>query len=269
MQKIDGVELRTACWRASHTAGDANPILFFNGIGANLELAAGLADMFPDRAFLTFDAPGVGMSPVTTFPYHPWSVARWGRELMDRYEIETADIIGFSWGGAMAQQFSMQYRNRVGRLVLCATSAGAMLMPGISKSFDTLAALSRDGLSDRALESVLKVFEDEITHEASAELARLFQPDPIGVLYQAMAFLGWSNFPLLGLLNMPSLVVCGDKDSLVPETNARMLQMALPDSRLEVIESAGHMFFLTHTTETERVLRGFLDERVMAGPAAS
>ena len=65
---VDGIQLRTARWMAPGHSGQ-RPLLFFNGIGANLELTLGLGDMFPDREIITFDVPGVGLSPVTS----PWS----------------------------------------------------------------------------------------------------------------------------------------------------------------------------------------------------
>ena len=67
MQDVDGIQLRTAFWPAK-LANDNLPLLFFNGIGANLELTQGLGDMFPDRDIITFDVPGVGKSPVTQWP---------------------------------------------------------------------------------------------------------------------------------------------------------------------------------------------------------
>ena len=67
MQDLDGVMLRTAYWPVSGAAREL-PLVFFNGIGANLELTLGLGDMFPDREILTFDVPGVGLSPVPQLP---------------------------------------------------------------------------------------------------------------------------------------------------------------------------------------------------------
>jgi pimeloyl-ACP methyl ester carboxylesterase len=123
MQDVDGIQLRTAFWPATQPSGNL-PLLFFNGIGANLELTQGLGDMFPERDIITFDVPGVGKSPVTQWPYRPWMLARWARKLLDQFDIDAVDVMGVSWGGALAQQFAFQYRNRVGSLILCATSSG-------------------------------------------------------------------------------------------------------------------------------------------------
>ena len=117
MREVGPVTLRTAHWPAPE-GSDHLPLLFFNGIGANLELAIRLGDMFPDREIITFDVPGVGGSPVTRWPYRAWMLARWARELLDQFGIGSVDVMGVSWGGAMAQQYAFQYRNSVGKLIL-------------------------------------------------------------------------------------------------------------------------------------------------------
>jgi len=111
MEDVNGYRLRVAHWSAARGAR-RRPLLFFNGIGANLELALGLGDMMPDREILTFDMPGIGESEPPTFPYLPWQMARVARILCDRHGWDELDVMGVSWGGAMAQQFAIQYRKR-------------------------------------------------------------------------------------------------------------------------------------------------------------
>ena len=62
------------------------------------------------------------------------------RKLCDQFGMGDVDVMGVSWGGAMAQQYAFQYRNSVGKLILCATTAGMTMVPGkvsaISKMAD-------------------------------------------------------------------------------------------------------------------------------------
>ena len=51
-------------------------------------------------------------------------------KLLDRFGIDVVDVMGISWGGAMAQHFAFQHGRRTRRLVLLATSAGALMVPG-------------------------------------------------------------------------------------------------------------------------------------------
>ncbi|NCO21755.1 MAG: alpha/beta fold hydrolase, partial [Rhodobacterales bacterium] len=177
MEDVDGVVLRTAYWRAQE-ANDNLPLLFFNGIGANLELTAGLGEMFPDRDIITFDVPGVGKSPVTQLPYRPWMAARWARKLLDKFGIESVDVMGVSWGGALAQQYAFQYRNRVGRLILCATTAGMTMIPGRPKSLSKMVDARRYTDPDFMRESFSTLYGDAVDGEVGRHIDNLLPPDP-------------------------------------------------------------------------------------------
>jgi poly(3-hydroxyalkanoate) depolymerase len=267
MEDVDGVVLRTAYWRAEH-AKDNLPLLFFNGIGANLELTAGLGEMFPDRDIITFDVPGVGKSPVTQLPYRPWMAARWARKLLDKFGIESVDVMGVSWGGALAQQYAFQYRNRVGRLILCATTAGMTMIPGRPKSLSKMVDARRYTDPDFMRESFSTLYGDAVDGEVGRHIDNLLPPDPRGYFYQLLAFIGWSSLPFIRFLKMPSLVIMGDADTIVPLANGHILRMGLPNARMHVVEGGGHLFLVTRAAETASVIREFLDEDEEAAAAA-
>ena len=75
METVDGRVLRVAVWRASK-ATNKLPILFFNGIGANIEAMAPMAELLDDRDFMTFDMPGIGGSPDPVVPYNALLMSR-------------------------------------------------------------------------------------------------------------------------------------------------------------------------------------------------
>lgn len=260
MEDVDGVILRTAHWPAPEGGEDNVPMLFFNGIGANLELTQSLGDMFPDREILTFDVPGVGLSPVTQWPYRHWMLARWTRKLLDMYGLETVDVMGVSWGGALAQQFSFQYRSRVRRLILCATSSGMTMIPGRPASLSRMVDTRRYTDPEFMRENFATLYGDMADDSAGRHIDGLLPPDPKGYIYQLLAFAGWSSLPFIRFLRMPALVLMGDKDSIVPLVNGQILNWALPDSRLHVIEGGGHLFLVTRAEETAEIIRRFLAE---------
>jgi len=76
MEDVGRYRLRVAHWTPDRPTGK-RPLVFFNGIGANLELAMGLGDMMPDREILTFDMPGIGESEPPLLPYLPWIWMLW------------------------------------------------------------------------------------------------------------------------------------------------------------------------------------------------
>lgn len=267
MQDIDGILLRTAFWPAA-VFNDNLPLLFFNGIGANLELTQGLGEMFPDRDIITFDVPGVGKSPVTQWPYRPWMLARWARKLLDRFDIDEVDVMGVSWGGAMAQQYAFQYRKRVGKLILCATTAGMTMIPGQPKSLSKMVDARRYTDPDFMRDSFSTLYGDAVDGEVGRHIDNLLPPDPKGYVYQLLAFVGWSSLPFIRFLKMPSLVIMGDEDTIVPVANGHILRVGLPNSRLHVIEGGGHLFLVTRAEETAAVIRDFLDDEETAAEAA-
>lgn len=268
MQDLNGLLLRAAYWPAPE-GSDATPMLFFNGIGANLELTAGLGDMFPDRAILTFDVPGVGMSPVTQWPYRHWMAARWARKLVDLYGLDTVDVMGVSWGGALAQQFAFQYQSRVGKLILCATSSGMTMVPGKPASLSRMVDTRRYTDPEFMRENFARLYGDLADESAGTHIDSLLPPDPKGYIYQLLAFAGWSSLPFIRFLKMPTLVVMGDKDSIVPLVNGQILSWALPDARLYVVENAGHLFIVTRAAETADVITDFLNEPAVRGARAA
>jgi pimeloyl-ACP methyl ester carboxylesterase len=69
-------------------------------------------------------------SPAPWWPYRPSLLARLSARLLDRLGHEQVDVLGFSWGGALAQQFAYQHAKRCRRLVLAATSPGHLMVPG-------------------------------------------------------------------------------------------------------------------------------------------
>ena len=78
---------------------DSPPLLMFNGIGANLELAFPFLDELQGRRAIIFDIPGVGGSPMPALPYRPSTLARMAKDLCEILGHDRVDVSGVSWGG--------------------------------------------------------------------------------------------------------------------------------------------------------------------------
>src|SRR5262244_512713 len=109
---------------------DRPPLLLFNGIGANLELAKPFMCALKETEAIIFDIPGVGGSPLPSCPYRPSAIARLSARLIDQLGHRQVDVAGVSWGGGLAQQFAHQHSDVCRKLVLAATSPGAIMVPG-------------------------------------------------------------------------------------------------------------------------------------------
>lgn len=256
MEDIGHRQIRSGRWNWNQL-GRQTPLLVFSGVGMNMEAMAPLAEAMPERPVLMMDMPGIGGSPEPTMPYTPQLAALWGAKLLSRYGIRYADVMGFSWGGVIAQQFAIQHQTSLRRLVLAAIGPGLPLLPGKASYMAQISDplwfqdLDSDAFpgphSDAEREIISRDFRQSMT-----------PPGTRGYFYQIMALAGWSSALVLPLINRPALVLMGDQDPIVPLANGRLLSAMLPQSRLKVIEDGGHLFLFSHKDASLQHLRDFL-----------
>lgn len=260
METVDGRVLRVAVWRASKRSGRL-PILFFNGIGANIEAMAPMAELLDDRDFVTFDMPGIGGSPDPVVPYNAILMSRIAGLLLDRFEMPIVDVMGVSWGGAMAQQFALQNTARTNKLILVATSAGMLMIPGNPASLIKMAD-PRRYIDPDFMAKHFKTLYGGMVGNKSEHINRLKPPSKTGYFYQLMAMMGWTSAPFLPFLKTETLIMMGDDDQIVPLANGKFLNFLIPNSELFVVENGGHLFLLSHVEESIAAIRAFLDRDV-------
>ena len=191
--------------------GEGDPLLLLNGFTRHLESWGPFADALDERMIISFDAPGVGESTVPRLPLSIARLADVAASVLDHFGIERADVLGFSYGGAVAQQMAVSHPGRVRRLVLVATSCGLGTTLGAVDTLDRT-ALGRG--------------TTKWTHT-------------VGALWNAMAITSWSSISFLGSITSPTLVVCGTDDSVAPPANSRSLAQRIPDASL-VMLVGGH-----------------------------
>lgn len=257
MESVGGRTLRVARWRWDQPS-EHLPILFFNGIGANIEAVAPLAEALTERPFIMFDMPGTGGSPEPLVPYNPFTMSWTAKELLKRFGADQVDVMGISWGGAMAQHFTLQHPGTVRRLILAATTAGMIMVPGNPAAL-TKMANPRRYVDAAFMEEHFRTLYGGLTGGKSEHIGRLTPPTPRGYVYQLLCMLGWTSVPMLPFLKKDTLIMMGDEDQIVPLTNGRLLESLIPHSRLEIFEQGGHLFMLTHREQTISSIRGFLD----------
>ena len=261
MEQVGGRTLRTAAWRLDMPS-DHLPVLFFNGIGANIEAVAPLAAAMPERGFIMFDMPGTGESPDPLVPYNPFTMSWTASQLLDRFGLDEVDVMGVSWGGAMAQHFALQHPGRTRRLTLIATTPGMLMVPGNPAAFTKMAD-PRRYVDPEFMAKHFKTLYGGLTATAgedhkSSHISRLKPPSPRGYMYQLMCMLGWTSLPALPFMSKETLIMMGEDDQIVPLINGKILKAMIPNSRLMTFEGGGHLFLLTHADESVAAIREFL-----------
>ena len=199
---------------AVRTTGSGDPVLLLNGMSRPMASWAFFAGALRGRTVVAFDAPGVGASEIPVIPYSMRMLSDVAARVLDAVGIEKADVVGYSHGGAVAQQMAVGHPTRVNRLVLLATACGVGAVPG----------------HPRDVTQILLTPNRE---------TRWPRPDPLALLWQIAAISTWSSIPVLGRIDAPTLVVCGDYDRAVPPANSRLLAARIRDARLVTIR-AGH-----------------------------
>jgi poly(3-hydroxyalkanoate) depolymerase len=258
METVDGRTLRVARWLAPKGKSDHLPLLFFNGIGANIEAVAPLPEMLGDRDFITFDMPGVGGSPDPVIPYNAVMMARIAALLLDRFDMPVVDVMGVSWGGAMAQQFALQNGARVNKLILAATSAGMLMVPGNPAALIKMAD-PRRYIDPNFMDKHFKTLYGGSTSGKGSHISRITPPSKTGYFYQLLAMMGWTSAPFLPFMRKETLIMMGGDDQIVPIANGKFLNMLIPNARLHEIKDGGHLFMLSHAEETIAAMRTFLN----------
>ncbi|MEM9500869.1 MAG: alpha/beta hydrolase [Pseudomonadota bacterium] len=261
MEQVAGRTLRVATWRLDN-ATKHPPVLFFNGIGANIEALAPFADEMKERAFIMLDMPGVGESPDPVVPYNPFTISWAAAQLLEKLGVPQVDVMGISWGGGIAQHFSMQHPGVTRRVVLIATSAGMLMMPGSPKALSKMANPRRYIDADYMLKNFETLYGEGLGKMTGKKghMARLKPPSPRGYMYQLLCMLGWTSAPALPfLLKQRTLIMMGDDDAIVPLINGKFLDFLIPNAELKVMRGGGHLFLLSHREESVTAIREFLN----------
>jgi len=196
----------------------------------------------PHRS-VALDLPGIGGSTMPIVPPTIASLARITADALDELGEDHVDVLGFSFGGAIAQELARLVPDRVTSLVLAATNWGCGSPVGQP------ASLARWWIKG-----------------ALRPGTRLMGP-----WAQMLAISTWSSWSWMCRLPQPTLVLAGSDDDIVPVTTARMLATAIPNATLRILDGEGHAFLLHAAPRAGRAVLDFLDEggRATAGTAVA
>jgi pimeloyl-ACP methyl ester carboxylesterase len=234
-------------------AADAPVLLLVNGLGSqSINFKAEFCELFAGRGFrvVRFDNRDVGLSShLKGGPrYTVDDMAQDGFAVLDAVGAQAAHIAGWSMGGMIVQAMALRHPERILSMTSVMSAPGPIAGerdPAVIAAFGAPAVTTRDEAAERHLAG-LKAWGspasfdvDRITADSHAAYDRCW--DPEGRARQSMAIgASPSREAALGSLRVPSLVVHGDADRLVPLENGRATAAAIPGARLEIIEGMGH-----------------------------
>ena len=248
------------------SAGDGEPVVLIPGFAAGrwiwFKQTAELARKF---RVIVFDPRGVSASDKPEGPQTIGLLADDIAHLFQTIGIESAHVVGASFGGFVAQEFALKYPHLTRKLVLCCTSFGG---PNhVVPAPETLAALaSTKGLNseERMRANLLLAFTPEYVQTQIAEVDQVVHlratnevPEHI-YLSQLHAAVNFNSESRLEQIASPTLVLSGDADVIVPVQNSRNLAAKIPGAKLEIIAGGSHTFFIEQATEFNHIVAEFL-----------
>jgi poly(3-hydroxyalkanoate) depolymerase len=250
--------------RVNVRQGTGVPLVLCNGIGASLEVLDPLVEQLdPELTVVRFDVPGTGGSPTSLapygFPYLAWVLGR----VLSKLGIGVVDVLGLSWGGALAQQFAFQNPRRCRRLVLAATGTGALMVPAHPRVLAKMLTPRRFSDPDYAASIAGDLYGGTVRAHGE-DVARLFvrqlhAGSKIGYLHQLLAGMVWTSLFALPAVRQETLIVAGTDDPIIPVINAHIMNALLPHSRL-YLHSGGHIDLVHNAAELAPVIEKFLNE---------
>ncbi len=232
--------------------GTGSPLLLLPGMATHSAIwpEAFLAALEPELAPVLLDHRGTGRSARDREAFTTTDLAVDALAVLDLLGVERAAVLGFSLGGMVAQELALLAPDRVSGLVLVGTSPGGNEAAGVQEdALDPLLAAMREHDGERAIRAGWEANAGPALQADDAASARWVEvatvrPFPKPTLRaQRAAAAGHDAAQRLAALDVPTLVVHGTEDRLVPAADGRLLAGLVPGARLELVEGAGHLVF--------------------------
>lgn len=251
--------------------GHGDPLLLIMGIGGHLDMWRPLAERLPGRQLIAFDFPGTGESSGSCLPPMMMLNALIVRALLRRMNLARVDVLGYSWGGMLAQQLAVQHPGLVGRLILVCTGPGLIGFPADPRITRHLLTPARYD-SPRYFAAIApRIYGGRFRadpHLVDDEIMRRIDhpPSKVGYAAQVMSAVTFASLPMLPLVRAPTLILAGDDDPLVHPCNQHLMHSLLRRSRLELVPGGGHLLLIDSAQSAANIIESFLAETQPSSP---
>ena len=262
-----------------HKMGQGPPVLLVHGITSSSRTWKAVMPRLAERyTVIAPDLLGHGRSAKPQGDYSLGAYASGIRDLLVALDVPKATVVGHSLGGGIAMQFGYQFPDRIGRLVLVDTGGigrevnialRAAALPGAEfvlpllftptlhdaglKVRNILSGFGIRGSAD--VEGVAEGFASLTEADARRAFVNTVRSviDPTGQRVSAADRLYLTS-------DIPSMIVWGDRDRIIPVSHADLAHELMPGSRLEIFPGAGHFPFNDDPDRFIRVFDEFVAE---------
>ncbi len=245
-------------------AGSGPPLLMIMGMSGTFDHwnAEFLADLRRDFETIVYDHRGVGASSRLEGPVTIAQLAEGAAGLLAALEIDSAHVLGISMGGMVAQELALSHPERIRALALGCTYCGG---EGSSVASEEVMRRLAEGMAsgdrERALRTSWEVnvspayAADEQAYARFREIG-LRRAVPVEVILEQMrAITEHDTSTRLPEIALPTLVMHGTLDQMLPVQNGHMIAGLIEDSHLEIFDGVGHLFFWEQPERAAELVR--------------
>jgi 3-oxoadipate enol-lactonase len=245
-------------------SGSGPPLLMIMGMSGTA-LTWGepfLGPLRQDFETIVYDHRGIGESSRMDEQFTIAQLAEDAAALLDALEIDSAHVLGISMGGMVAQELALAHPECVRTLVLGCTYCGG---DGSALTGEDVMRKLAEGMSsgdrDRAIRAAWEAnvspsfATDADAYARFLEIARSRAVAVEVIMAQMQAIAGHDTSARLPSIELPTLVLHGTLDQMLPVQNGHLIAGLIPDSRLEIFDRTGHLFFWEQPERSAELVR--------------
>lgn len=257
---------------AYETHGSGEPLVLISGIGYDRwewhKMVPGLAEHF---TVIVFDNRGVGQTDKPAGAYTAQMLADDTAGLIQALGYPCAHVLGHSMGGYIAQALALRHPEVIDKLILASTNfGGPHHIPVTPEAMKVLTDTSSDAVTrfkNGLVVSTAPGYAEKNPDVIDAWLAWRVQNPIDPAAYQAQLAIGLALFAesacfegKLKQIAVPTLILFGAHDQVVPPGNAELLTREIPRSTIEILPNAGHFFPIEAPAAANAAIIKFLNE---------
>ena len=253
-------EIELSCERA----GSGPPLLLIMGMSGTFDHwdATFLDDLRRDFDTIVYDHRGVGSSSRLDGPITIAQLAEDASGLLGALEVDSAHVLGISMGGMVAQELALAHPERIRTLALGCTYCGGE--GSVLTSEEVIRRLGEGMMSGDRKRAIRTAWEANVSPSFAANddaYARFLEIGahravPVEVIMEQMrAITEHDTSTRLPGIELPTLVMHGTLDQMLPVQNGHMIAGLIEGSRLEIFDGVGHLFFWEDPERSAELVR--------------
>lgn len=246
--------------------GEGEPLLLIMGLAYPSDMWYRTRPVLAKK-YRTFaiDNRGMARSDMPPGPYPIALMASDALAVLDAAGVESAHVFGISMGGMIAQELTLQHPERVRSLILGCTAAGGptavLAAPEVGQVIMARGSMTAEEAAEAAVPFIYDVSTPRARIDEDIAVRRPWFPKGEAYIAQLQGILAWESYSRLDQIRVPTLVIHGENDRLVPPGNGKLIAQKIPGAKLVMIPNASHIFPTDQTELAHLAISEFLGQQ--------